>query len=305
MPAPLLIAYQREFAGQAKRTPAAAQAYCENLARTHYENFSVGSLLIPKNLRRHMFAVYAFCRWADDLGDESASPEEAREALRWWRGELEALYAGITDASAPAPEHLVYLELRNTIREFAIPAQPFHDLITAFEMDQDHASWATFGDLCTYCRHSANPVGRLVLYLFRVSDPARQLLSDQICTGLQLANFWQDIARDLKINRVYLPAEDMKLFAVTRADLEKPTASHEVRALLKFEVDRTQTFFDAGKPLWDQVPRELAKELKLFVRGGESVLESIRRQDYDTLVKRPRVTRLMKARLLAGAMLGM
>lgn len=305
MPAPLLTAYRRDFSTSAGMTPAAAQAYCERLARNHYENFSVGSMLIPKKLRRHMFAIYAFCRWADDLGDESGSIAEARDALAWWRQELDVLYRHLQDAAAPAPEHSVYLELANTVRQFHIPAQPFHDLITAFEMDQDHPTWDTFAELEQYCRHSANPVGRLVLYLFGIADPARQALSDQICTGLQLANFWQDIARDRKIDRIYLPQEDLRRFQVAPGDLDQTTATPAVRELVRFQVDRAQTYFDAGKPLLPQVPRALARELKLFVRGGESVLAAIRRQNYDTLYKRPRVTKLMKVRLIAGALLGL
>src|SRR5438132_169469 len=165
-------------------TAAAARSYCARLARSHYENFSVASLLLPRRLLPHFHAVYAYCRWADDLADEAGGGAEALALLRWWREELLRCYDG-------RPSHPVMLALRPTIRRFAIPPRPFLDLLRAFEQDQAVKHYRTYEQLLGYCRHSANPVGHLVLYLCACYDPGRAALADHICTGLQLANFWQ------------------------------------------------------------------------------------------------------------------
>jgi hypothetical protein len=178
-------------------SPNLARSYCARVARTHYENFTVASALLPRRLVPHFHAVYAYCRWADDLADEARSPE----LLGWWRSELLAMYAG-------QPRHPVMVALRGTVMRFAIPPGPFLSLLTAFEQDQWVTEYGSFADLLGYCRNSANPVGHLVLYLFGCFTPDRAALSDEVCTGLQLANFWQDVGRDLDIGRVYLPRED-------------------------------------------------------------------------------------------------
>src|SRR5690349_8424710 len=191
---------------------AAARAYCAQVARSHYENFTVVSLLLPRRLVRHFHAVYAYCRWSDDLADETAGGAEALRLIDWWRGELLSCYRA-------QPRHPVTIALRETIRRFRIPPDPFLNLLIAFEQDQSVKNYATFDDLLGYCRHSANPVGHLVLYLFECFDAKRARLADQVCTGLQLANFWQDVARDRAIGRVYLPEEDRKRFGYADADL--------------------------------------------------------------------------------------
>src|SRR5262245_5403791 len=180
-----------------------AQSYCARLARTHYENFAVATFLLPRRLQRPFHSVYAYCRWADDLADETGGGPRALELLRWWRHELLRCYDGIA-------RHPVMVALRPTIEKFRIPPQPFLDLLFAFEQDQLVKRYATYDQLLNYCRYSANPVGRLVLYLCGAYDEERAVLSDHVCTGLQLANFWQDVARDLGIGRVYLPEEDRK-----------------------------------------------------------------------------------------------
>ncbi|MBA4067281.1 MAG: squalene synthase HpnC [Isosphaera sp.] len=273
---------------------ARARAYCRHVTTAHYENFTVVSALLPRRLVRHFHAVYAWCRWSDDLADETAGGAEALALLDWWRGELLSCYRG-------EPRHPVTVALRETIRRFAIPADPFLDLLTAFTQDQVVKRYATFDQLLGYCRNSANPVGRLVLYLFGCCDAERAGLSDEVCTGLQLANFWQDVARDFALGRVYLPGEDLACFGVTEADLAAGRFTPRFRDLMRFEVDRARGFFDRGEALLPLLPREARVDVELFVRGGRAVLSAVERAGYDVLSRRPVVTKWEKAKLLAGA----
>src|SRR5437867_1768883 len=191
----------RKYGPQAIYGPmnvASARSYCGQLTRTHYENFSVASLLLPRRLLRHFHAVYAYCRWADDLADEAGGGARALALLRWWREELLRCYDG-------KPRHPVMIALEGTVRRFAIPPRPFLDLLYAFEQDQLIKRYQTFEQVLGYCRYSANPVGHLVLYLCGAYDTGRAALADAVCTALQLANFSQDVARDFDIGRVYLP----------------------------------------------------------------------------------------------------
>ncbi len=275
-------------------SPAEAHAYCARLARTHYENFTVASLLLPRRLMRHFHAVYAYCRWADDLGDETGGGDRARGLLGWWREELLRCYGGV-------PLHPVMVALRETIHRFRIPPGPFLDLLTAFEQDQAVTRYDTFAQLLGYCRNSANPVGRLVLYLCEAYDPERAALADEVCTGLQLANFWQDVARDLDIGRVYLPAEDRRAFGYPDADLHARRFTPAFARLMEFQVDRTRGFFDRGRPLLERVPAEVRLDIELFTEGGRAVLRKIARQGYNVWETRPALARWEKARLLAGA----
>src|SRR5881394_3804353 len=189
-----------------------AYAYCERLARTHYENFFVASWFLPKRLRQHFFNVYAYCRISDDLGDETGNTQASLLLLDEWETELNACYEG-------APRHPVFVALAGTVREFDIPKQTFADLLSAFRQDQRVTRYETFADLLGYCHYSANPVGHLVLYLCGYRDPDRQQLSDFTCTALQLANFWQDVSVDYEKGRMYLPVEDLRRFSVTEADI--------------------------------------------------------------------------------------
>jgi squalene synthase HpnC len=281
--------------GDTPVSPAAARAYCAHVARSHYENFTVVSLLLPRQLVRHFHAVYAYCRWSDDLADETAGGQVALDLIAWWRDELLSCYHG-------TPQHPVTIALRNTIRRFAIPAQPFLDLLVAFEQDQRVKRYDTFDQLLGYCRNSANPVGRLVLYLFECFDADRAALSDEVCTGLQLANFWQDVARDLAIGRVYLPGEDRRRFDYPDADLDVQRFTPAFADLMRFEVVRAQGFFDRGSQLLPLLPPAARVDVDLFIRGGRAILGAIERVGYDVWAKRPEVSKWEKVKLLLGAM---
>ncbi len=275
---------------------AAARQYCSRLARTHYENFSVASLLLPRRLLPHFHAVYAYCRWADDLGDETGGGPRALALLRWWREELLRCYDG-------RPRHPVMVALCQTIRRYRIPPQPFLDLLFAFEQDQLVKTYATFDQLLNYCRYSANPVGHLVLYLCESFDPPRAALADHICTGLQLANFWQDVARDLDIGRVYLPEEDRKRFGYADGDLQARRFTPAFAELMRFEVGRARDLFSRGMPLVEQVPAEVRADVELFLRGGLAILRKIERRRYNVWAARPVLAKWEKAALLTGALL--
>jgi squalene synthase HpnC len=273
----------------------AARSYCARLARGHYENFSVASLLLPRRLLPHCHAIYAYCRWADDLADEAGGGPQALALLRWWREQLLRCYDG-------RPTHPVMLALQPTIRRFAIPPQPFLDLLVAFEQDQAVTRYQTYEQLLGYCRYSANPVGHLVLYLFECFDAKRAALADQICTGLQLANFWQDVARDLDIDRVYLPEEDRRRFGVSDDDLFARRTTPGFIELMRFEVERARELFRGGVPLFELLPAEVRSDVELFQRGGLAILRKIERDGYNVLARRPALAKWDKAVLLGGAL---
>jgi squalene synthase HpnC len=272
-----------------------ARAYCRALALSHYENFSVASTLLPRRLLRHFHNVYAYCRWSDDLADEAGGGARALELLRWWRGELLACYGG-------RPRHPVLVALQETIERFDIPAGPFLDLLFAFEQDQLVKRYATFDQLLDYCRGSANPVGRIVLHLFECFDEAGAELSDQICTALQLANFWQDVGRDHDIGRVYLPEEDRRRFGYSDADLDARRFTPGFAELLRFQVDRTRDLFYRGYPLLDRLPAEARAEVELFIEGGLAILRKIEACGFDVWARRPRLAKWEKGALLASAL---
>jgi squalene synthase HpnC len=251
-------------------------------------------VLLPRRLVRHFQAVYAYCRWSDDLADETAGGQEALDLIGWWRGELLTCYDG-------TPRHPVMVALRETVRRFAIPPEPFLSLLVAFEQDQRVKRYATFDQLRGYCRHSADPVGHLVLYLFESFDPERAALADEVCTGLQLANFWQDVARDRAIGRVYLPDEDRRRFGYRDEDLAAGRFTPAFAELMRFEVDRAKGYFDRGEELLALLPREARVDVDLFIRGGRAILRAIERQGYDVWSRRPEVGKWEKVKLLAGA----
>jgi|SRR5581483_1688035 len=270
-----------------------AQAYCSRLARTHYENFSVASLLLPRRLLVHFHAIYAYCRWADDLGDETEGGEVALKLLQWWRDELMRCYDG-------QPRHPVMIALKRTIRRFCIPPEPFLNLIRAFEQDQVVKRYETYPQLVDYCVYSANPVGRLVLYLCECFDERRAELSDFVCTALQLANFWQDVSRDFDIGRVYLPAEDRRRFGYSDDDLENRRFTPAFADLMRFEVERTRGLFERGLALVPLVPPEVQTDIELFVRGGQAILQKVEDIGYNVWRTRPVLARWDKAALLGG-----
>jgi len=276
-------------------TAAESLEYTRWLARSHYENFGLVSWLLPRRLHQDFFNVYSFCRWADDLGDEMGDPARSLDLLNWWQQELDAVYAG-------QARHPVYVALRRTIEKHDIPEQPFADLIRAFVQDQTVTRYATYADLLGYCRYSANPVGRLVLHLCGYTDDERRRLSDATCTALQLANFWQDVRRDWDMDRVYIPADRMvsREYSVEllEEDLKARAASPRFRSVMRELVDDTQSLFLKGLPLPRMVNRHLAVDLELFSRGGMAILKKIRRQDYDTIRKRPKLGKLRRLTLL-------
>lgn len=279
-------------------TLAESRAYCARLTARHYENFSVVTWLTPRRLRPAFQSIYAFCRWSDDLGDEVGDRQKSRELLAWWRGELRGMYDGGKPVRHPA-----FQTLRETVAEFSIPIEPFEALISAFEQDQDLTNYTTYEQLLDYCTRSANPVGHLVLYLARSFNAENARLSDMTCTGLQLANFWQDVARDLAIGRVYLPREDRLRFGYPDADLYELKFTPAFASLLKFEVGRARTLLEQGHRLALLLPRDIAVDVDLFSRGGLAILDRIEAQGFDVLSSRPRLSKLAKLGLLARALL--
>jgi squalene synthase HpnC len=291
-----LPAYYRVAEGRTY-TPPEARQYTEKIARTHYENFTVVSGFMPAELRQHMFNVYAYCRWSDDLGDEIPDPKLACEALEWWRGELVDCYAG-------RPKHPVFVALKETIDHFEIPADPFHHLLDAFVQDQTVKRFPTYADLLYYCERSANPVGRLVLYLFGFRDAERQALSDATCTALQLTNFWQDVTVDWPKGRVYFPLEDMQRFEVSEDQIAGRRFDPAFRELMRFEVERARGLFKQGLPLLQRVPKRLRLDLDLFTRGGEEILNLIEAQGFDVLTRRPSLSKARKVALILRRLVG-
>ncbi|MDX2167524.1 MAG: presqualene diphosphate synthase HpnD [Deltaproteobacteria bacterium] len=276
---------------------AAAYAHCQRIATTHYENFTVGSWLLPRRLRRPLAAIYAFARLADDFADEGdAGPAERLAKLDAWEAQLIACYAG-------RATHPVFLALADTARRFAIPIEPFQRLLTAFRRDAAFAPFADFDSVLDYCAHSAAPVGHLVLALFGYDDAERRALADRICIGLQLANFWQDVAVDAARGRAYLPLDRLQAHGLTLADLRDGTRHTALRALLRAEVDRARTLLLEGLPLAERVAPRLGREVRLFAWGGLAILARIEAQDYDVCRRRPTVPRSEHATLILRALL--
>ena len=275
-----------------------AWAYCARLTATHYENFSVVTWLTPRDLRPAFQSIYAFCRWSDDLGDEVGDPKRSLELLEWWRGELRTLYQG-------RASHPVMIALAETVEHNRIPIEPFEALISAFEQDQTVTEYLTYEQLLDYCKRSANPVGHLVLYIAGAFTPENARLSDATCTALQLANFWQDVARDLAIGRIYLPRADRVHFGYSESDLRALRFTTSFASLMQFEVERARALFARGRPLVSRVPRELAVDVDVFSRGGLAILDRIEARGFDVLSARPVLSRWTKLLLLGRAIAGM
>ncbi|MEZ6057235.1 MAG: squalene synthase HpnC [Planctomycetaceae bacterium] len=272
-------------------TIAEAESYTRWLAESHYENFPVVTRLLPSELRQHFRNVYAFCRWADDLGDEVVDPAESLRLLAWWRHELHQCYAG-------SCRHPVFVALHETVQKFRVPLQPFDDLISAFESDQTTTHYETFDQLLGYCRCSANPVGRIVLSLCGVDTLENRELSDAICTGLQLANFWQDVARDADISRVYLPVEDRRQHGYSDDDMQRRVTNDSFLLLMQFEVDRAKQYLLRGLPLADRMPGRLRIDIELFAQGGLAIVRKIEQIGYRVWETRPVLTRWDFAKLM-------
>lgn len=276
-------------------TLAEARAWCQRLTETHYENFHVASWFLPKRLRSHFHAIYAYCRVSDDLGDETGDCEQSLALLNLWGEELDACYRGQT-------RHPVFVALAETIRACDIPKEPFADLLVAFRRDQRAVRMGTMGDVLDYCHYSANPVGRLVLYVCGYRDEERFRLSDFTCTALQLANFWQDVRDDYARDRIYIPLEDMRRFGVDETTIAEGRFTPPFRDLMRCEVEYARDTMRKGLPLIGMVDRELAVDLDLFSRGGLEILNAIEAQDYDVLRVRPAISKSRKAALLVRAL---
>jgi squalene synthase HpnC len=276
-------------------TPEAAQTYTRWLATHHYENFNVVSWLLPKGLHQHFYNLYAYCRWADDLGDEVPDPARALELLNWWEHELDLCYEG-------KPSHPVFIALRETIIAKDIPKQPFADLLKAFRQDQTVKRYSDWAGVLNYCVYSANPVGRLVLYLCGYRDEQRQKLSDATCTALQLANFWQDVSRDLEKGRIYIPLDAAADQGLTESDIVERRFDDRYVRLMKELIARTRELFVEGMPLAKMVDGRLSVDLEMFSRGGLAVLDAIESMGYDTLHTRPAISKLKQAGLLGRAL---
>ena len=271
-----------------------ARAWCRRLAESHYENFHVASWFLPRDLRSHFYSIYAYCRVSDDLGDEVGDPAQALALLDMWGRELDACYEG-------RARHPVFVALAETIRDCFIPKEPFADLLVAFRQDQTVTRYETIDDLLAYCRYSANPVGRLVLYACGESNEENFALSDATCTALQLANFWQDVREDYARGRIYLPKKDMDFYLVTEEYIAEKIVTPEFRALMHCEVDYARSLFEEGLPLIGKVHRDLAIDLDLFSRGGLEILRAIERQGYDVLSARPAISKSRKLALMMRA----
>jgi hydroxysqualene synthase len=274
-----------------------AFSFCEQLAKSHYENFPVASFFIPKEKRPYIWSVYAFARVADDFADEGdAAPQKRLEQLGRWGEYLDECYES-------KASHPIFIALGETIRRFNIPKEPLANLLIAFRMDVTQNRFGTFNDLLYYCRHSANPVGQLVLHIFENASERNVSLSDNICTALQLTNFWQDVAVDLRKGRLYIPLEDCERFGYTEQDIESRVVDDRFRKLMAFEVDRTRELFAAGKPLLKEATPALHFELNVTWQGGMKILEKIERLHYDVLHRRPVLSMWDKLSILSSSLL--
>lgn len=269
-------------------------AYTRWLATSHYENFHVVSFLLPKHLHTDFYNVYSFCRWADDLGDELGDPAESLRLLAWWDEHTRDMYAG-------RARHPVFVALSETAQRHALPAQPFHDLIRAFVQDQTVTRYRSYEELQQYCVYSANPVGRLVLYLCGYRDQERQRLSDFTCTALQLANHWQDVSVDLRKGRIYLPLDVLERHGSGERDVLDSRFTPAFARAMREMIAHARLLFARGLPLNRMVDRRLSLDLELFSRGGMKILDKIEAQGYDVLSKRPAISKPERLGLLLTA----
>jgi squalene synthase HpnC len=276
---------------------AGAYKFCSDLANRHYENFPVASLLMPKKLRRHVAALYAFARIADDFSDEPEYEGVRRERLLDWRRQL-------GDIGAKPPSHPAFLALGATLKELDLPKQPFDDLLSAFLQDTEKSRYATFDEVADYCRRSANPVGRIVLMIHGYRDEELFRYSDAICTALQLANFWQDVSVDLKKDRIYIPEEDFKAHEYSEADLRMGVCNERFKNLMKFEVARARSLFEQGRPLLSRLSFPLSLEIRMTWLGGKEILKKIHRLDFDVIRTRPALKKREWIPLAARALVG-
>lgn len=279
-----------------QRSLAECQAYCSALTRLHYENFSVASWLVPRELRQHLANIYAYCRWSDDLADETGDSNVATSLLAWWRGQLEQCYRGQT-------VHPVFVALSQTIEKYELSKELFSKLLDAFLQDQTTKRYESFEQLREYCRGSADPVGRILLAMCNINDPESLRQSDSVCTGLQIANFCQDMRIDSLRDRIYMPMEIWSKFDVDEAMILSARPNEKLKKALRHWCHCSHQHLADGLLLVRTVPPWLARDLQLFVRGGLRILEEIRRSDYDVWSREIEVSRNTKLSLLFRASL--
>ncbi len=272
---------------------ATAEAYCQKLSRSHYENFTVVSWLLPKRLRQDFHNFYAYCRWSDDLADE-LEPAESLPHLQWWEQQLRLCYSG-------RPAHPAMVALQQTIGRHNLPIEPLLDLLSAFKQDQTVKRYRDAEQLTDYCSRSANPVGRVILRMAGADSDSNVRLSDTICTGLQIANFCQDMARDAAIGRIYAPADLCAAHDVTESMVLAARVTPQLTAMLNCWVAETREKFNAGRALVQSVPSWLAMDIDLFISGGMAILDEIERKQFDVWTRRPTVSKFAKLKLLGGA----
>lgn len=270
--------------------------YCRDLAQAHYENFSVVTRLVPARIRPHLASIYAYCRWSDDLADEMDHPTQALQLLDWWRTQLDACFEG-------RATHPVFVALRQTVAQYDLKPEPFSDLLSAFVQDQSKSRYDSDSELLHYCQRSANPVGRLVVRLARLSSPQAIAWSDSICTGLQVANFCQDIRLDAQRGRIYWPADRLQELGIEPETLAlnapTPTAC---RGVMEWTQDARQLLC-AGLPLVQQGPLWFARSVQLFARGGLLILRNIDSQQGDVWSRGVTVSKGQKLQLMIRSLL--
>jgi squalene synthase HpnC len=272
--------------------------FCERLAHDHYENFPVASFLVPREKRPYVSAIYSFARIADDYADEPGlTPAERINSMAEWEEQLIDAYRGNA-------HHPVFVALRETVDRFEIPVELFQGLLKAFRSDVTTHRYESFEDVLEYCENSANPIGRLMLLLFNYRSETTMEFSDSICTALQLTNFWQDVAVDLKKDRVYIPLEDIREFGYSEEELFGLHCSQAFKDLMCYQVERTEQMFQEGKPLLSDVGSDLRMELKLTWKGGMRILKKIELQDFDVLAHRPSLSLLEKTSILVSSLIG-
>lgn len=274
--------------------------YCSDLTKAHYENFPVGSILLPASAQPAIHSLYAFMRTADDFSDENRRAGDEAERLAWMSSWSQML----DDCLRGNARHPIFIALRRTLETYRLPAQWLKDLLHAFTMDITVRRYATYEEVLTYCRYSANPVGRLILTLFNYRDEELYRLSDSICTALQLANHWQDVKVDLEKDRIYLPQEDMRAHDVTEDQLRAGRSTAGFQTLMELEVSRAHSLFEEGRSLPSRVRGRLRWELRLTRSGGLRILEKIKALHYNVLKHRPVLDKSDWARIGLRATLG-
>jgi len=279
----------------ARLEPAACFAYCEAIARAHHENFPVGSPFLPRQLRPHIAALYAFARCADDFADEPKFAGRRAQELDRWEDHLLRCFHDEAD-------HPIFIALGETVRRFDLPIAPFADLIAAFRLDLVCRRYATFGDLMTYVDRAARPIGRLILYVFGARDAERLRYGDELATAMALTSFWQDTRRDLERDRIYIPQEDLRHFGVDEDDLHAGRQTAALEALFRFETARVRAIFERARPLLALAPRELAVELGLYFYGGRRALAKVEARAHDVFGPRAQLNTFDKAWALARSM---